>query len=202
MKKTQLVYAFDFDGTLTTKDTFFAFLVYAVGPAQLALYLAFLVPSVAAVVLHKISLQETKERLFARCFQGMPLREFDLKCADFARANKSLLREKGLTFLQDVSRENRTLIVSASIGNYIRAFLAQQGLDTVEVEATVPEIDNSGRLTGKFTGANCKNQEKVRRIEARFPHRQDYKLIAFGDSRGDEQMLAFADEAHWKPFRD
>ncbi len=201
-RTTETVYAFDFDGTLTTKDTFFAFLDYAVGHARLARFLLLLVPSVIATVLHKISLQESKERLFTRCFKGMPLGEFDRMCADFARANKALLREKGIAFLQDVSRENHVLIVSASIGNYIASFLAECGLDGVAVEATVPELDASGLLTGKFVGANCKGQEKVRRIEARFPNRQDYRLIAFGDSSGDSPMLAFADEAHWKPFRD
>ena len=59
-----------------------------------------------------------------------------------------------------------------------------------------------GRITGRLATANCNGAEKPRRILALFPHREDYRLVAFGDSRGDREMLAMADEAHYKPFRD
>ena len=31
--------------------------------------------------------------------------------------------------------------------------------------------------------------------------REDFWVIAYGDSKGDKEMLEFADEAHYKPFR-
>ena len=31
--------------------------------------------------------------------------------------------------------------------------------------------------------------------------RTQYDIEAFGDSRGDKEMLAFADKGHYKPFR-
>ena len=31
--------------------------------------------------------------------------------------------------------------------------------------------------------------------------RSQYEIEAFGDSRGDKEMLAFADKGHYKPFR-
>lgn len=34
-----------------------------------------------------------------------------------------------------------------------------------------------------------------------FPNRSEYYLIAFGDSRGDKELLEYADEGHYKPFR-
>jgi len=43
--------------------------------------------------------------------------------------------------------------------------------------------------------------EKQNRLRALYPDRSEYHLIAFGDSRGDKELLAFADEAHYKPFR-
>ena len=57
------------------------------------------------------------------------------------------------------------------------------------------------RLTGRSLSPNCYGSEKVRRLLQRFPDRQQYRLTAYGDSRGDREMLAFADEAHYKPFR-
>ena len=58
-----------------------------------------------------------------------------------------------------------------------------------------------GMLTGRFLTRNCYGQEKVNRILALYPNRQDYYLTAFGDSRGDKEMLAWADESYFKPFR-
>ena len=70
----------------------------------------------------------------------------------------------------------------------------------MKVLGTQVEVSD-GRLTGRFLSRNCYGQEKVNRILACYPDRESYHLIAYGDSRGDEQLLAFADEAHFKPFR-
>ena len=51
-------------------------------------------------------------------------------------------------------------------------------------------------------GHNCYGAEKVRRISVMLPApREDCYIVAFGDSRGDREMLEYADEAHYKPFR-
>ena len=197
-EKKYSVYAFDFDGTLTSRDSFIAFLAYSVGGARLAGYLFRLLPSFAALLLHRISLQRAKERLFSCCFRGMPLEEFDRLCASFAESHADILRSRGMDYLTRLCREQPVIIISASIKNYVEAFF--RGLP-LTVEATCPEVDQSGRLTGKFLGRNCKGQEKVLRLTGHYPDRQDYRLIAFGDSSGDRELLAFADEAHWKPFR-
>ena len=60
--------------------------------------------------------------------------------------------------------------------------------------ATEVEVDDDGRLTGRFKTKNCFGQEKVDRLLQAEPHREDYFLTAYGDSRGDRELLAFADE--------
>jgi HAD superfamily phosphoserine phosphatase-like hydrolase len=87
------------------------------------------------------------------------------------------------------------VIVSASIDNWVQPFFAN-----VTVLGTQIEVKD-GLLTGRFLTKNCYGQEKVNRILACYPHREDYHLTAYGDSRGDKELLAFADESHYKPFR-
>jgi phosphoserine phosphatase len=58
-----------------------------------------------------------------------------------------------------------------------------------------------GKLTGHFLTKNCYGPEKVNRILDLYPDRCVYHLTAYGDSRGDKELLAFADESHYKPFR-
>lgn len=44
-------------------------------------------------------------------------------------------------------------------------------------------------------------QRKIKRLKSAFPYRNAYKLIAFGDSKGDSYLLKEADESYYKPFR-
>ena len=89
------------------------------------------------------------------------------------------------------------LIVSASIDNWVRPFFKNH---VPMVLGTQIEVKD-GLLTGRFLTKNCYGQEKVNRILALYPNREDYHLTAYGDSRGDKELLAFADKAHYKPFR-
>jgi phosphoserine phosphatase len=59
-----------------------------------------------------------------------------------------------------------------------------------------------GRLTGRFLTKNCYGQEKVRRVTQVLPKRDNYILVAYGDSRGDKELLDYADVRHYKPFRE
>ena len=80
-----------------------------------------------------------------------------------------------------------------------------------------------GRLTGRFATPNCYGPEKVRRLKEYInekvspvggglegwggkevsPTGGDLEgaIIAYGDSRGDKELLAYANEGHYKPFR-
>ena len=55
-------------------------------------------------------------------------------------------------------------------------------------------------ITGKTFKKNCHDPEKVKRIRELY-NLSDYKYIyAYGNSRGDHEMLDIADERHYKPF--
>ena len=84
MKK---VYAFDFDGTLTTKDTLLEFIRYAKGSSSF--WLGFL-RHIHLLVLMKLGFYpnwKAKQKVFAHFFRGMPIGAFDSLCQDFARKN-------------------------------------------------------------------------------------------------------------------
>ena len=58
-----------------------------------------------------------------------------------------------------------------------------------------------GRLTGRFLTKNCYGAEKVNRLrEVLVAPREEYYIVAFGDSRGDKELLAYADKGYFKPF--
>ena len=193
MKK---IYAFDFDGTLTTKDTLLEFIRFAKG--TLAFGLGFL-RYTHLLVLMKLGFYpnwKAKQKVFAHFFKGMSIDDFDALCQEFAASSKHLLRPKGIEAINKAQSEgSEVLIVSASIDNWVQPFFPD-----VKVVGTQVEVKD-GRLTGRFLTKNCYGQEKVNRLLSLYPHRQDYCLVAYGDSRGDKELLSFADESHFKPFR-
>lgn len=195
------IYAFDFDGTLTIKDTLLEFICFAKGSGQMFCGFLLFSPLLILMKLHLFPNWKVKQKIFSYFFKGMKIDDFNALCTRFAERNKHLLRPAGIEKVRQAIAEEHTtvLIISASIDNWVRPFF-----DEIEKKIQVlgTQIETKeGRLTGQFTTKNCYGEEKVNRLTALYPHREAYYLIAFGDSRGDKELLTFADKAYYKPFR-
>ena len=195
------IYAFDFDGTLTTKDTLLEFIHFAKGSGQMFRGFLLFSPLLILMKLHLFPNWKAKQKIFSYFFKGMKIDDFNALCTRFAEQNKHLLRPAGIEKVRQAIAEEHTtvLIISASIDNWVRPFFDE--IDKkIQVLGTQIET-KEGRLTGLFTTKNCYGEEKVNRLTALYPHREAYYLIAFGDSRGDKELLTFADKGFYKPFR-
>ena len=166
------VVAFDFDGTLTTRDTFPAFIRFSLGFWRFAVGLALFAPMLVAMKGGFYPNWKAKQRVFSHFFKGMSVGRFDAYCEDFCRdrlprmLRKQLLQTAGFTRLL----------------------------------CTEVETEN-GVLTGRFSTPNCYGTEKVRRLQSAYPDRKEYRLIAYGDSRGDREMLSYADEHYFINYK-
>ena len=219
MKKK--IYCFDFDGTLTTSDTLLEFIKYAKGTSRFLMVFLMYSPLLVLMKLHLFPNWKAKQLIFAHLFAGMRIEKFDALCRGFAEESQHLLRPKGITLVHEALVAGaKVFIVSASIDNWVRPFFKIRNLKGVQVLGTQIEVVD-GKVTGRFKTNNCYGEEKVRRIcEAlttttgtSIPttnaygttslsfDRSQYDIEAFGDSRGDKEMLAFADQGHYKPFR-
>ena len=202
MKKK--IYCFDFDGTLTTSDTLLEFIKYAKGRSRFLMVFLMYSPLLVLMKLHLYPNWKAKQQIFAHLFAGMRIEKFDALCRGFAEENQHLLRPKGITLVHEalVARA-QVFIVSASIDNWVRPFFDIRNLKGVQVLGTQIEVED-GKLTGRFKSNNCYGKEKVHRIAEALKsfERSEYEIEAFGDSRGDKEILAFADKGHFKPFRE
>ena len=193
------VYAFDFDGTLTRRDTLIEFIRFAKGDK--AFLLCFLRYS-PLLVLMKLGLYpnwKAKQRVFSHCFRGMAVDTFNSLCSRFARDKARLMRPKGMKKLREVLAEGgKVVVVSASVNNWVEPFFT--GIGGVYVVGTMVE-EREGVLTGRFLTKNCYGEEKVTRLLQLFPERTQYWLTAYGDSRGDFELLDFANESYYRPFK-
>ena len=202
MKKK--IYCFDFDGTLTTSDTLLEFIKYAKGRGRFLMVFLMYSPLLVLMKLHLYPNWKAKQQIFAHLFAGMRIEKFDALCRGFAEENQHLLRPKGITLMHEALVAGaQAFIVSASIDNWVRPFFDIRNLKGVQVLGTQIEVED-GKLTGRFKSNNCYGKEKVHRIAEVLKsfERSEYEIEAFGDSRGDKEMLAFADKGHFKPFRE
>lgn len=202
MKKK--IYCFDFDGTLTTSDTLLEFIKYAKGRGRFLMVFLMYSPLLVLMKLHLYPNWKAKQQIFAHLFAGMRIEKFDALCRGFAEESQHLLRPKGITLMHEALVAGaQVFIVSASIDNWVRPFFDIRNLKGVQVLGTQIEVED-GKLTGLFKSNNCYGKEKVHRIAEALKsfERSEYEIEAFGDSRGDKEMLAFADKGHFKPFRE
>jgi len=188
---------FDFDGTLTRMDTFFMFLLFRFGYRGCLRGLWANRGVLIRYLLHRVSNDEAKETVFAYFFAGMGIDELDDACRSFSLAKvPGIIRPRAMERCAWHRRNgHRVAIVSASVRNWIEPWAERNGIEAVI--ATEVGLDN-GILTGRFSGKNCRGAEKVRRILSRFPDREKYDLYAYGDSRGDREMLEFADFPYYR----
>ncbi len=192
------IHAFDFDGTLTERDSLIEFIRFNRGDKGLALCLLRFLPYLIGMKIGLCRNWAVKQKIFSYCFKGMTIAEFDERCRMFADGSWGMLRPKGLDKIKEtLANGERVVVVSASIDNWVKPFFRE--LEGVLIVGTAIEI-NDGVLTGRFLTKNCYGEEKVNRLLQLFPKRNDYWLTAYGDSSGDFAMLDFANEGFYRPF--
>ena len=190
---------FDFDGTITTKDTLLEFIRFSKGNARFYLGFMLISPWLIAYKLKVISNQRAKERVLTFFFGRCPVDTFTAWCDRFSvEILPGLIRPGALEEIKRLQTAGiDVVIVSASPENWIRPWTTAMQLSLL---ATRLEVSGD-RLTGKIEGVNCHGKEKVRRIEAAYELKEYSKIYAYGDTKGDLPMLSLADIRFYKPFR-
>jgi len=193
------IVAFDFDGTLTSRDSFVAFLQWRAGMGRYVASLPSLSPSLAAFTFHR-DRGRLKAR-FARTFLGgLSQDEISALARRFAETHaRKLLRPDAVRSWKRWQGEGaRMVIVTASPDLIVAPFARGLGADTLL--GTRLQFDAGGRFTGRLEGANCRGEEKVRRLREVFG--DDVRLeAAYGDTGGDHAMLGLADEQGMRVFK-
>lgn len=198
------IVVFDFDGTVTTDDTFRLFLRYYKGAVNYTLKIVSLLPVFAAYGLRLIDRDAVKAHVVRRFFKGEKMSRIEARAEMFAKdVIPALIRPAAAEALERAKvREKQgyeTLyICSASIGPYLRAYFLQSGIKNILATELKSE---SGVCSGEIDGYNIWGAGKVRRILAEFE--PDCVIIkeAYGDSRGDRELLNAAEASFYRPFR-
>lgn len=189
------VAAFDFDGTLTTRDTLPLFIIHARGWKRFICGMLRNAPYLTGYLTGFIPNGEAKQRLFGHFFKGMTYEDFRRYGETFAQKIDKYKNKKMLDLMERHKEQGHCIcIISASMEEWIRPWASKHGVE--RVIATKVETDKEGKLTGRFLTENCYGQEKIKRLSELLPERQRYYLFAYGDSKGDMPLLEFADRGY------
>jgi HAD superfamily phosphoserine phosphatase-like hydrolase len=123
--------------------------------------------------------------------------KFDNLCRTYCKQRLPLILNKFVMERIQCHKNNndKTLIVSASVSNWIAPWAVEHGFQSV----IATELENiNGILTGKFGTENCYGKTKVSRLLKEYPNRNSYILYAYGNSRGDMELIDFADKGWYK----
>ena len=189
---------FDFDGTITTKDSLFEFLKFHHGSTWVWAKLTLFAPVMILYWTRIIPNWKAKEMLLTYFFKGTPASTFLDSCKRFSdQIIPTILREEAMKKLAYHQKNgDRTLVISASVENWLHGWCEQNQLELI---ATKMQIKDN-KITGKILGKNCYGIEKVNRLKD-YLDLEDYREVyAYGDSKGDRELLGIASRPFFRKF--
>ena len=206
---TVVVAAFDFDGTLTRRDTLIPFLARGLGWPSFLLALLTCSPWLAAYALRLLRNDVAKARLLRATLSGVSTAQADDWTARWlARDLSGQLRPWTMARLAEHQQAGHCcVLVSASPDIYLARVARKLGFDGLI--CTEMEVQGE-RLTGRMRTPNCHGQQKVLRLQSWLAQRFDaaslnaLTLHAYGDTAGDKPLLRLAQHAWYrgKPWKE
>lgn len=197
------VAAFDFDGTLTRRDSLLPLLARGLGWPRLLLALLKCSPWLVAYALRLVRNDVAKAQLLRATLAGRSVDEVQAWAAAWlAQDLDGQLRDWTVARLAWHRSEGHVcLLVSASLDVYLQRAADQLGFDGLI--CTQMEVQG-GRLTGEMQTPNCHAEQKVLRLKAWLAERfgelaaENLTLYAYGDTSSDKPMLRMASHAWYR----
>ena len=183
------VAVFDFDGTITKRDTFLPFLLsYGSGKIIRSAFKT-------ALQRKKGNFRNTlKANALREIFAGYPIERFLNDGMAYAESLHNKFRKGTLDHIAGHKAQGHILVmVTASLASYTRPIGSLLGFDHVigvELEA------EAEFLTGEIKGNNVRGSEKARLLKE-WLGEEEVEVWGYGNSRGDREMLAMADHRIW-----
>lgn len=197
-----VVAAFDFDGTLTERDTFVPFLARGLGWPKFLLALLKCSPWLAAFALRLIPNNVAKQKLMLAALKNKTTAQMDDWTSSWlANDLPGQLQSWTMARLAEHQQAGHCCVmVSASPDIYLKRVAQQLRFDALL--CTEMAVEN-GRLTGLMKTPNCHGEQKVLRLQEwvveRFGADSGAEVVyAYGDTAGDKPMLRLAAHAFYR----
>lgn len=190
---------FDFDGTISKRDSMIEFLKYYCGKKKLNWAFLRHLHWLIFMYLGLIEKWRVKEKIWIYLFGHSEENDFNQKAEFFALKllPEMLYKDAVDKIIHHQKNGDRIIVITASAANWINPWCKALKLELI---STCLEVKN-GLITGKIEGKNCNGSEKVYRIK-QIVNLSDFKYIyAYGNSKGDREMLNLASHPYYKFFQ-
>jgi phosphatidylglycerophosphatase C len=187
--------AFDFDGTITDRDTLMPFVRLVAGRRRFLEAIAASGLGALARGRMETARDLAKGDFLRRALGGL---SHDALIAEGERYSRQVLEQRVRPPMRrliewHIGNGHEVLIVSAGLDSYLSHVSGALGASTAICSTLA--VDEEGVVTGELIGGNCRGAEKVARIRSHLDGR-NAEVWAYGNSSGDEAMLAFADHGY------
>ena len=191
---------FDFDGTITNRETMPDFMRAAVRSHRLWFGSVLLLPFILGYKAGLVSGTLVRTVICRFGFWRIPVHELEEHGQRFARdVLPATLRPEAMERIAWHQRRGDTVVVvSGGLDLYLSHWCQEHG---IELLCSALE-QRAGRFTGRYRGRQCVRDEKARLVRERFPLSQFSRVFAYGDTPEDRELLALAHEPYyrWQPL--
>ncbi|MGF1733568.1 HAD-IB family hydrolase [Photobacterium kasasachensis] len=187
---------FDFDGTITTEDTYTKFIFFATPKLRLVVGFSVIWPVIIFYKLGWLRASKTRPILSKVAFWRREVSKVSVSAERFVAEYLPLVTRKDV--LDKVrwhkSQGDEVFVVSASLSPYLEIWCQSQGVNLIcsELES------KAGIYNGNYTKGDCSEERKVRYIKDKLDLSEYSTVYAYGDTDEDLPMLSIA---HVKYFR-
>ncbi|MFT6210228.1 MAG: HAD superfamily hydrolase (TIGR01490 family) [Bacteroidia bacterium] len=198
MSETKTLALFDFDGTISSKDSFVAFMKFTHGTPIFAYRMAMGLLTFAGWKLGLVKSHYTKVKALRSFYKDWTEEQMtDARKRFTSEVIPTILFPKAIAKINwHKEQGHRVIVVTASCDAWLSDWTRQMGL---EILSTEMELKN-GVHTGELSKPNCRGKEKVNRIKQHLELESYSEVYAYGNDHGDNQMLAIADHPHFREF--
>ena len=110
----------------------------------------------------------------------------------------TIIRKEALEKIQELKKCGDDIkIVTASAIDWVQPWAEAHGIQVIGTELETKD----GKITGKISGKNCYGQEKVDKINKCLTLDRYEEILAYGDSRGDRELLDMAQRKFYRCFK-
>jgi phosphatidylglycerophosphatase C len=204
----QYIAFFDFDGTISSQDTFFPFIIFVADKTRTFLKLWIMSPYFLFLLfLYMIKLMSNhtiKQKIMMIMLSGISEEKIEVIAQEFVATKlEQYIKPEIFSLVQKhLDLQHKVIIVSANLDIFLTHWARKYEINAViSTQLETADKGISPYLTGRILGKNCYGVEKVRRVkeylQAKHIPIQHLYSYGYGDSKGDYQLLNFVNEGFW-----
>tara|TARA_Y100000590_G_scaffold464031_1_gene632383 strand:+ start:398 stop:1000 length:603 start_codon:yes stop_codon:yes gene_type:complete len=199
MKENKLA-IFDFDGTISSKDSTKFFLRLSFG--NLHFFYGYYIRFIYLYTLSKLGVynhKKLKEKRIKFFLNNMPLEVFEKNIDKFNDIFfNQYLKTAALKRLEwHKKNEHKIIILSATLSDLLKEWSFTNNYTLI---ANILSVNNN-RLVGTFDMPDCSYEEKVVRLKENINLDNFDYIYGYGDSQSDKHFLNLVDKAYFQYFK-